>query len=307
MLKLNPVLTPLRTATGSKPSTPSSGRSTPSGTDSEAEREAKQEAQREEADQLAQKLKELQKKIGSGSFGFATARPKQVENSPAPSVSASQIRSQTATVSLPRAQRSSVTPTGAAMTADTSGTTSASASMSQRGSIPDIPSPLSDSRARLPVRVTRRATSVGTRRSPSTVSEVQDRGPVGRTRAQDAGSGQVSSASSFSDLSGECYAGSFSARTVNLNVDTDMSASALEDALMSNNFKSTTAASRMYAKPRLFNRLFGLKNLFVQVHVLACSSFAGTCQYSARSIPLDRVGYVLLLLLYIFTHPHLVY
>ncbi|KAG9074580.1 hypothetical protein FS749_013838 [Ceratobasidium sp. UAMH 11750] len=228
MAKLNPVLTPLGTATGSRPSTPGS---TPSDSDSEAEREAKEEAQREEADQLAQKLKDLQKVMGSGTFGFARARPKPLEISPAPSITASQTRSQTATVSLPRGKRSLTTPTGtgAAMRADASATpTSASASMSAQGSIPDIPSPASDSRARLPVRVTRRATSASTRRSPSAVSEALERGPIGRTRAQDAGSGHVSNASSFSDLS-----------------DTDMSASALEDALMSNNFKSTSAASRL--------------------------------------------------------------
>jgi hypothetical protein len=205
MAKLNPVLTPLRTAAGSQPSTPSSGRSTPSGTDSEAEREAKEEAQREEADQLAQKLKDLQKMMGSGVFGFAKARPKPLEISPAPSITASQTRSQSATVLHLQAKRSLVTPTGAAMSADTSETpTSASASMSAQGSIPDIPSPASESRARLPMRVTRRATSVSTHRSPSTLSEVPDRGPVGRTRAQDAGSGPVSNSSSFSDLSGEC-------------------------------------------------------------------------------------------------------
>ncbi|KAJ1308370.1 hypothetical protein OPQ81_004078 [Rhizoctonia solani] len=243
MARLNPVLTPLRTATGSKPSTPSSGQSTPSMTDSE---EAKRDAQKEEADQLAEKLKELQKRMGSGYFGFV--RPND-SKSPAPSITASQTRSQsqlgsqirsqsasqnrsqatrsqTATMSASRMQRSLTTPTGAAMVADSGTTTSASASMSQRDSIPDIPSPASDSRARLPMRVTQRATSVGTtHRSPSAVSEAQERGPVGRTRAQDAGSGQVSSASSFSDIS-------------------DMSASALEDALMSNNFKST-AASRI--------------------------------------------------------------
>ncbi|CAE6445779.1 unnamed protein product [Rhizoctonia solani] len=240
MTRLNPVLTPLRTATGSRPSTSSSGRSTPSTTDSE---EDKRDAQKEEADQLAEKLKELQKKMGSGYFGFA--RPNS-NKSPALSITASQTRSQsqsasqirsqtisqvrsqgahsqTATMSASRAQRSLTTPTGAAMVADSE----TSASMSQRGSIPDIPSPASDSRARLPVRVSRRAASVGTHRSPSAVSEAPERGPVGRTRAHDAGSGQVSSASSFSDIS-----------------DTDMSASALEDALMSNNFKST-AASRM--------------------------------------------------------------
>ncbi|KAL5637170.1 hypothetical protein ACGC1H_000974 [Rhizoctonia solani] len=239
MARLHPVLTPLRTATGSKPSTPTSGQSTPSTADSEEE---KRDAQKEEADQLAEKLKELQKKLGSGYFGFA--RPK----SPAPSITASQTRSQsqsasqirgqsasqiqsqharsqTATMSASRTQRSLTTPTRAALVPDSETATSASASMSQRGSIPDMPSPASDSRARLPVRVTRRATSVGTHRSPSVVSEAQERGPVGRTRAHDAGSGQVSSASSFSDIS-------------------DMSASALEDALMSNNFKST-AASRM--------------------------------------------------------------
>ncbi|CAE6477236.1 unnamed protein product [Rhizoctonia solani] len=250
MARLNPVLTPLRTATGSKPSTPSSGRSTPTSTDSEEE---KRDAQKEEADQLAEKLKELQKRMGSGYFGFA--RPNN-NKSPAPSITASQTRSQsqsasqirsqsasqirsqptpqlrsqtarsqTATMSASQMHRSMTTPTGSAMIADS--TTSASASMSQRGSIPDIPSPASDSRARLPVRVTRRATSVGTHRSPSAVSEAQERGPIGRTRAHDAGSGQVSSASSFSDIS-----------------ETDMSASALEDALMSNNFKSTVA-SRM--------------------------------------------------------------
>ncbi|CAE7230930.1 unnamed protein product [Rhizoctonia solani] len=237
MARLNPVLTPLRTATGSRPSSSSSGRSTPTSTDSEEE---KRDAQKEEADQLAEKLKELQKRMGSGYFGFA-----KPDKSPAPSIIASQTRSQsqsasqtrsqttsqvrsqtarsqTATMSASRImQRSLTTPTGAAMVADSE----TSASMSQRGSVPDIPSPASDSRARLPVRVTRRATSVGTHRSPSAVSEAQERGPVGRTRAHDAGSGQVSSASSFSDIS-------------------DMSASALEDALMSNNFKST-AASRM--------------------------------------------------------------
>ncbi|KDN48004.1 hypothetical protein RSAG8_03020, partial [Rhizoctonia solani AG-8 WAC10335] len=244
MARLNPVLTPLRTAAGSKPSTPSSDQSTPSPTDSEGET---RDAQKEEADQLAEKLKELQKKMGSGYFGFV-----KPNKSPAPSVTASQTRSQsqsafqirpqstlqdpsqtarsqTATMSASRLQRSLTTPTRAAMVADSEATTSASASMSQsqsqRGSIPDIPSPGSDSRARLPVRVTRRATSVGTHRSPSVVSEAQERGPVGRTRAHEAESGQVSSASSFSDIS-------------------DMSASALEDALMSNNFKST-AASRM--------------------------------------------------------------
>ncbi|KAF8603490.1 hypothetical protein BDV93DRAFT_606769 [Ceratobasidium sp. AG-I] len=225
MPKLNPVLTPLRTATGSRPSTPSSGRSTPSGTDSEGEREAKAEAQREEADQLALKLKDLQKMMGSNTFGFARARPRPLESSTAPSMVASQTRSQSATLSFTQARRSLKTPTGAAMTADTS-EASTSTSGSAQDSIPDLPSPASDSRARLPVRVTRRATSASTHRSPSVVSEVPERGPLGRTRAQEAGSGQVSSASSFSDLS-------------------DMSASALEDALMSNNFKSTTAASRM--------------------------------------------------------------
>ncbi|KAG8765526.1 hypothetical protein FRC12_007451 [Ceratobasidium sp. 428] len=229
MARLNPVLTPLGTATGSQPSTPGS---TPSGTDSEDEREAKEEAQREEADQLAQKLKDLQKMMGSGAFGFARARPKPLESSPAPSITSSQNRSQTATVSIqPKGvKRASTTPTAtAAMRADASATpTSASASASVQSSIPDIPSPASSSRARLPVRVTRRATSASTRRSPSAVSEVPDRGPVGKIRAQDAGSGHVSNASSFSDLS-----------------DTDMSASALEDALMSNNFRSTTAGSRL--------------------------------------------------------------
>ncbi|KAG8696170.1 Transcription initiation protein spt3 [Ceratobasidium sp. 395] len=229
MARLNPVLTPLGTATGSQSSTPGS---TPSGTDSEDEREAKEEAQREEADQLAQKLKDLQKMMGSGAFGFARARPKPLESSPAPSITSSQNRSQTATVSIqPKGvKRASTTPTAtAAMRADASATpTSASASASVQSSIPDIPSPASSSRARLPVRVTRRATSASTRRSPSAVSEVPDRGPVGKVRAQDAGSGHVSNASSFSDLS-----------------DTDMSASALEDALMSNNFRSTTAGSRL--------------------------------------------------------------
>ncbi|KAG9118875.1 hypothetical protein FRC07_006395 [Ceratobasidium sp. 392] len=228
MAKLNPVLTPLGTAADSRASTPGS---TPSETDSEAEREAKEEAQREEADQLAQKLKDLQKMMGSGAFGFARARPKPAEKSPAPSITTSQNRSQTATVSHLKGKRSLTTPTGvgAAMRADQSATpTSASASMSMQGSIPDIPSPASDSRARLPVRVTRRATSASTGRSPSVVSEVPERGPVGRMRAQEAGSGHVSSASSFSDLS-----------------DTDMSASALRDALMSNNFESTSGASHL--------------------------------------------------------------
>ncbi|CAE6396995.1 unnamed protein product [Rhizoctonia solani] len=208
MARLNPILTPLRTATGSRTSTPSSGGSTPTSTDSDEE---KRDAQKDEADQLAEKLKELQKKMGSGYFGFA--RPNK---SPAPSITASQTRSQsasqirthatrsqTATLSASRLQRSLTTPTGTAMVADSGTTTSASASMSQRGSIPDIPSPPSGSRARAPIPAAKRTASVGTHRSSSVVSDAQDRGPVGRTRAHDAGSGQVSSASSFSDISGE--------------------------------------------------------------------------------------------------------
>ncbi|KAF8709282.1 hypothetical protein RHS03_03264, partial [Rhizoctonia solani] len=253
MARLNPVLTPLRTATGSKPSTPSSGRSTPSPTDSEEE---KRDAQKDEANQLAEKLKELQKKMGSGYFGFA--RPNK---SPATSIMTSQIRpesqlasqirsqsgsqvrthatrSQTATMSASQMQRSLTTPTGTAMMADGGTTTSASASMSQRGSIPDIPSPASDSRARLPLRVTKRVTSVGTHRSPSVVSEAQERGPVGRTRAHDAGSGQVSSASSFSDIS-------------------DMSSSALEDAMMSNNFAR---------KQRITRKMLDLERCEIRAH-----------------------------------------
>ncbi|QRV72377.1 Transcription initiation factor IID, 18kD subunit [Ceratobasidium sp. AG-Ba] len=224
MPKLNPVLTPVRTGDMSPiASTPSES------DDSETERK---DAQREEADQLAQKLKDLQKMMGSGAFGFAKARPRPLENSSSrSSIPSINTRSQSGTATATLAKRSANGPSvvPGAMTSGTPTSASAASISAQESSIPDMSPAASASRARQPVRVTRRATSTSTRRSPSTAMSdtPESGGRVGQIRAQEIGSGQVSGSSSFSDIS-----------------DGDMSASALEDALMSNNFRST-AMSRL--------------------------------------------------------------
>ncbi|KAF8760081.1 hypothetical protein RHS01_02116 [Rhizoctonia solani] len=238
MARLNPVLTPLRTATGSKPSTPSSGRSTLH----QPTRGRKTRRTKRRGGPTGGKVEGIaQKKWGAGTLDSRgpTSHPHFDYDLPNPTRVAVGI-SDSVTVGLASsnarysfADGHHVRVPNAKILDDPTGT----AMMADGGTPRRLLHPYS--RARLPLRVTKRATSVGTHRSPSVVSEAQERGPVGRTRAHDAGSGQVSSASSFSDISGGFFLYDLGQDKKLIHLpDADMSSSALEDAMMSNNFAS---------------------------------------------------------------------
>lgn len=124
---------------------------------------------------------------------------------------------------------------------------------SPQGSIPEIPSPRTDSQPHSPPRFNRRI-SPGKSSSPATMSP---RGALGHPQnrrynqlVSDHGSSHGSEASSFSDLSGKCTSFFVCPRFDAYGtpyLDASLSASALESALMSNiaGMRSTTMTTRL--------------------------------------------------------------
>jgi len=190
-----------------RPATPSSSE----GTDSEEEEAAKEEdADRklEEQDALDKKLKNLQRLITGDALGLiSSSRPKgkgkEVDRGRVPIPSAG---------ALQRSFR------GDELSSRSQSVSSAS---SPHGSIPSMPSPPPESQSQSPIS---RHLSSSKSSSPPAISPRSARGQsnmrygpmVGRANVSEQGSNQGSSASSFSDIS-----------------DTSLSASALENALLS--------------------------------------------------------------------------
>lgn len=207
------------------PTSPSSSE----GTDSEDEAAMKEEdADRdaEEQEALDRKLQQLQAMMTNDVLGLVSSiRPKLNKGKVAD-------RGRTE----PRMQRSMVGSYRQDTLSSRSASHSVSSASSPQGSIPDIPSPPTDSQHHSPI--TRRLSSSKSS-SPPTISPRsaigQRYGPLVDRSMSEQGSSHGSEASSFSDISGEHVLKRDYSITLNLFIiDTSLSASALESALLSN-------------------------------------------------------------------------
>jgi hypothetical protein len=190
-----------------RPTTPSSSE----GTDSEDEEAAKEEdADRklEEQESLDKKLKNLQRLITGDALGLIS--------SPRPKAKGKEV--DRGRMPIPSAEAMQRSYRGDELSSRSQSVSSAS---SPRGSIPSLPSPPPESQSRSPIS---RHFSSSKSSSPPAISPRSARGQsnmrygamVGRPNASEQGSSHGSLASSFSDIS-----------------DTSLSASALENALLS--------------------------------------------------------------------------
>lgn len=181
-----------------RPTSPSSSE----GTDSEDEEAAKEEeADRklEEQEALDRKLKDLQKLITGDALGLvSSSRPKPKHKGK----EMDRGRMPVTTQGHPHTQRSYRNDELSSRSQSVSSTSS------PQGSIPSIPSPPPESQSQSPIS---RHLSPSKSSSPPAISPRSARGQshlrygqmVGRTSASEQGSNQGSSASSFSDISGE--------------------------------------------------------------------------------------------------------
>ncbi|KAJ7758565.1 hypothetical protein DFH07DRAFT_818543 [Mycena maculata] len=216
-----------------RPLSPTSSASSEDGTDSEDEEAKKEEeADRnaEEQEALDRKLQELQQMVTNEALGLVSAASRP---DPAGKGKAKEIR------------RGRMGPATSAMQGSSrrdnySSPLSVSSASSAQGSIPDIPSPPTDSQPHSPIS---RHLSPSKSSSPPALSprsalgqSHRRYGPLVERGVSEQGSNHGSEASSFSDIS-----------------DTSLSASALESALLSN-IRGNGSRFSAFARSRLVGR-----------------------------------------------------